>query len=283
MNSSIITASVSMGGLQKKLDLIADNIANVNTVGYKRKDSTFEDLLTSFKQQPEEFRQDGRMSPLGYGRGWGSRFVQTGPDMTQGTFKETGMATDVAIGGRALFEVATDLAGGRAYTRNGAFELTKNENGVTILGTQEGYPVMAVTGTDAATGQPVEGPVAIPDGYRLAIDSEGVITGVNAAGDRLPLGRLKLVEPVRPEELSPTANNLFNVPAGVNRGDILRDFGPDAADGITVRQGFLEQSNVDLTQEMTDLMNVQRAYQLVARAISSSDTMQSLANNMRGS
>lgn len=283
MNSSIITASAAIGGIQKKLDLIADNIANANTVGYKRKDSTFEDLLATFKEQPEKFRQDGRMSPLGYGRGWGSRFVQTGPDLSQGALKETGVATDAAIGGNALFEVETGPAGGRMYTRNGAFQLTQNANGDTILGTQQGYPVVAVTGTDAATGDPVEGPIVVPEGYTLKIDTEGMIAGVNEAGDSLPLGRLKLVVPTRPGELIPVADNLFAVPAGMNRGDMLRDLVPDTADGVTVRQGFLEQSNVDLTQEMTDLMNVQRAYQLTARAISSGDTMSSLANNMRGS
>ena len=172
MNSSMINASVTMNALQQRLDLLAENIANVNTAGYKRKDATFEDLLTNAKQQPEQFRKDGRVSPLGFNQGWGTRFVELGPDMSQGPLNQTGTDTDLAIEGNALFQVATNDAGGRAYTRSGAMQLTVTGNGDTILATEAGYPVIGRT----AKG---EGPIVVPNGFTLQISSEGFVDGVS--------------------------------------------------------------------------------------------------------
>ncbi|MGK9252726.1 flagellar hook-basal body protein [Paenibacillus humicus] len=275
MNGSIINASVTMNALQQRLDLLAENIANVNTAGYKRKQGTFEDLLTNAKQQPEAFRKDGRIGPMGYNQGWGARFLQLGPDMTQGTLKETGTATDLAIEGNALFQVEAD--GKTAYTRSGAFQLTVRGNGDTILATEAGYPVL---GTRGGAGQP--GPIVVPAGVTLQISGEGVVEGVHGDGTRENLGQLSLVSPARPELLTPVEDNLFVVPDGIAAGDVLTDAaaGPDS--GIAVRQGYVEQSNVNVVDEMTELLNVQRAYQLSARALTSADSMLGMANNMRG-
>ncbi|WP_313996980.1 flagellar hook-basal body protein [uncultured Paenibacillus sp.] len=275
MNSSMINAMVSMGGLQQKLDLLADNIANVNTAGYKRKDATFEDLLTNMKQQQEAFEQPVRLTPLGFNQGWGSRMVLVQPDLSQGPIQRSDNVNDIAIQGSALFEVAVDDLGNRAFTRNGAFQMTINENNDAVLTNADGYPVIAET----AAG---EGRVVIPDGYTMRIDAYGNIQAVSRDGfDVRDVGRLKLVQPIKPSVLTPVADNLFIVAQGLNEGDVVRRVVPEEGNDVRLMQGYLEQSNVELGKEMSELIIVQRAYQMSARALSSSDTMMQLANNLR--
>lgn len=282
MNNSIINATVSMSALQQRLDLLAENMANVNTAGYKRKEATFQDLLTNAKQQPEAFRREGRVGPLGYNQGWGARFIQMGPDMTQGSLKETGTSTDLALEGNALFVVASDDAGGRGYTRSGAFQLTVTGQGDTILATATGYPVLGQVPVQTANGVVLrEGPIVVPEGVSLQISPEGVVDGVRADGSRTRLGQLSLVQPTRPESLVAAADNLFAVAPGTDAADVLTPVQAGEGGAVAVRQGFIEQSNVDLVEEMTELLSVQRAYQLSARALTSADTMAGLANNMR--
>lgn len=274
MNSSMINAMVSMNGLQQKLDLMADNIANMNTVGYKRKEATFQDLLNTTTRQPEAFNQPGRLTPLNINQGWGSKLALIQPNLEQGTIKDTGIETDLAIQGNAMFEVIVDENGNRGYTRSGAFQLTMNGNGDTILATAEGYPVVAnVDG--------VERSVVIPEGDKLRVNPDGSMQGVSSDGTTVELGTIKLLQATRPTSLTQVADNLFTVADGINVNDVLQQVAPNAENGVVVRQGALEQSNVNLADEMTELINVQRAYQLSARALSSSDTMMQLANSLR--
>lgn len=274
MNGSMINAMVSMNGLQQKLDLMADNIANMNTVGYKRKEATFQDLLNNTTRQPEAFNQPGRLTPLNINQGWGSKLALIQPNLEQGTIKDTGIETDLAIQGNAMFEVIVDGNGNRGYTRSGAFQLTMNGNGDTILATAEGYPVVAnVDG--------VERSVVIPEGDKLRVNPDGSMQGVSSDGTTVELGTIKLLQATRPTSLTQVADNLFTVADGINVNDVLQQVAPNAENGVVVRQGALEQSNVNLADEMTELINVQRAYQLSARALSSSDTMMQLANSLR--
>lgn len=275
MNSSMITAMVSMNAMQQKLDLIADNIANLNTAGYKRKDATFEDLLTNIKQQDERFAQPGRLTPLGFTNGWGARLAQLQPDLSQGPLQVTDNLYDVAIQGSALFEVITNDAGARAYTRNGAFQAMLNDAGDIVVTTADGYPVVVRT-------EGGEEPLILPGGYTPRIDAFGNVSAVSADGsDVLEIGQLKLVAPVKPGVLTAAADNLFLVADGLNVDEVVSDVLPATDNEVRLAQGYLEQSNVRLEQEMAELIMVQRAYQLSARALSSSDTMMSLANGLR--
>ncbi|WP_424766628.1 flagellar hook-basal body protein [Paenibacillus sp. sgz302251] len=279
MNSSMINAMVSMNGLQQKLDLLADNIANVNTVGYKRKEATFEDLLTNIRQQPASFNQPGRLTPLDFTQGWGAKMTMIQPNLSQGPLSGTEKDTDIAIEGNAMFEVIVDQAGNRGYTRNGAFQLTVGANGDTILATEDGYPVVANI-TDEITGEIVEGNIVVPQGYSLRVNPDGTVFGVSSQ-QTIELGSIKLLQPTRPAGLTAVSDNLYVIPNGINIGDVIQNIIPDSENLISLRQGYLEQSNVVLTDEMTELINVQRAYQLAARALSSSDSMMSMANGMR--
>lgn len=119
MNNSMISAMVSMTGIQQRLDVISDNIANVNTAGYKSKQAAFEDVLTRVQQQPDKYKLDGRSTPMGYNLGFGARLADVTKDMSQGSFNETGNPTDLAIEGNAMF--AVEANGEKMWTRQGAF------------------------------------------------------------------------------------------------------------------------------------------------------------------
>jgi flagellar basal-body rod protein FlgG len=285
MNNSIITSSVSMHGLQQKLDILANNMANSNTVGFKKKEASFEDVLTNIKNQPQGFRQQGRLSPLGFNQGWGSRLVQAQTNMTQGPIQSTNKPTDLAIQGDGLFEVALptiDPATGqpqRAWTRNGEFSLSPDAQGTMTLTTSNGYFLVDTQGD----------PIRIPKGARLSIDQNGQYTAINEMDPTAPptTGQIQLVRVIRPQELQNVGDNLYSLPTGVaNPQNILQNVNGNvgvvnAADRVEVRQGFLEQSNVNMSDEMTELIMIQKAFQLNSRAITSSDTMMNLANNLR--
>ncbi|MGF7035237.1 flagellar basal-body rod protein FlgG [Paenibacillus mucilaginosus] len=289
MNNSMINSSVSMHSLQQKLDLVANNIANVNTTGYKRREASFQDVLTSVKQQPQTFEKNGRLTPLGYGQGWGSKMVAAQLNLQQGSLQVTDNPLDMAIEGNGLFEISAngeDENGNPArttrWTRNGAFELSQSTDPAdprAFLTTKDGHYVM---GAD-------DQPIRIPAGHRVQIQADGVIMAYNEANQTAPpvqAGQLKMVRVVRPQLLEQIGDNLYGLAGDITpqqRDEILQtvNAGNNEVDPITVRQGFLEQSNVNLSEEMTELLTVQRAYQLNSRAISSADQMMNLANNLR--
>lgn len=279
MNNSMISASVTLGSLQQKLDILADNIANANTVGYKRKTAIFEDILTSIQPQEKDFELSGRRTPLGFQQGWGARIATMQLDLTQGVLQMTGNATDVAVEGNGLFEVRTggSLDSPRAFTRHGSFQLLSTGNGDRILMTNTGYPVIAEDGG-------ADSFIVVPQGYDLSIDADGRLLAVGKEGEgSIDLGRLKLMQAAKPELLQSIADNLYGVPENINIEDVVTNVTQLSAEatGIAVRQGFVENSNVSLPDELTDLMNVQRAYQLSARALSSAEQMMGMANNLR--
>lgn len=271
MNQSISAAATSMASVQQKIDMIADNIANVNTIGYKRKQGVFEDLLTSFHQQPASEDLPGRVSSLGLALGHGSRMIMIEPDLTQGNFQETNGTYDLAIDGNALFEVTSNQGGVRAFTRDGAFQLSLRATGEQVLSTQQGFSVVGMDGN----------PIVIPaNAKNVQIDSLGRVNVESSNGQTIEVGQLHLVKPTRPTLLTAVADNLYMVTEGANVDDVVSELSTE--DKVAVRQGFLEQSNSDLTTEMTEVTTMQRTYQMLARAISSGDTLAGLANNMRG-
>ncbi len=267
MNNSMISAAVTMNGLQRKLDLISDNIANLDTVGYKAKQGNFQDVLTRVQQQGESFQLDGRRTDAGFNLGFGARMGEVTVDLTQGPLKETGSLSDLAIEGNALFEIQVN--GEKAWTREGSFQLaslgTDAQN--VYLMTSQGYPVMGTNGQ----------PIRIPATSKLQVDSDGTVRALNANGTSTAAGQISLARVDRSEGLAQTDNNVFVLAAGANEADVLSNNGVTAQ----VRQQYLEQSNVDMTAQMTELLQAQRAYQLAAKALTSSDTMATLANGIR--
>lgn len=284
MNHSMINSMVSMQAIQQKLDVLGNNMANLNTNGFKRKEASFEDILTNIKQQPRGFQQDGRLSPLGFNQGWGAKLSQVQLNFSQGTLSNTGNPTDLAIEGDGLFEIAVQAVDEQgnpvsrtAYTRDGAFDFTvqANDPDRVYLATKEGHLVMGNNG-----------PIAIPKGYKAAIDGSGQVTAYNGSrpeeGGQV-VGQIRVLRAIRPQYLQQMGTNLYTVPATVDPRNVLQDANanPSLEQPIAVRQGFLEQSNVNIADEMTQLTTTQRAFQLSSRALTTSDTMMELVNNLR--
>lgn len=277
MNNSMISAKVSMTAIQQRLDVISDNIANVNTAGYKSKQASFEDVLTRTQQQDDKYKHEGRSTPMGYNLGFGARLVNLTRDMSQGSMMETGNPTDLAIEGNALFAVQD--RGQKVWTRQGAFHFVQdmrpkanpNDPDLMVLVNGDGHLALNRQGE----------PVTAPKDSTVAFDEKGNLLVRQGNGNAVIRGQLQMVDIERPEGLVQLGENLFGLDAGVTEDDV---FGANAATRepqASIRTGFLEQSNVDMTQEMALLMQGQRTYQLAARALTSSDSMAGLANNMR--
>jgi flagellar basal-body rod protein FlgG len=273
MNNSMISAAVSMNSMQSRLDLIADNIANMDTNGYKRKENSFEDVLTRVQEHSKDFRSSVRATPLGYNLGYGVKLASVSTNMEQGTLQNTGVPTDLAIEGNGLFAVESN--GTIAYTREGAFHFVPDptDNTSMLLVNNVGDKVL-----DDKDNQ-----IKVPAVGKVAIDAEGRVWSSNGIEPRVQRGQIQIVEPIRPEGLVQMDGNKFVLANGVTNNDV---FGTKKAllseDLVSIRSGYQEKSNVDLTVEMTDMVQVQRAYQLMARSLTSSDTMMGLANNLRG-
>lgn len=276
MNQSIISASVAMSSLQRKMDVISDNVANLDTHGYKRKTASFADVLTNVTNQLPEFQLPGRATPLGYTNGYGSRISSITRDFSQGEPVVTNIPTDLALIGNGLFEVATPE--GPAYVREGDFQMSPLEGGASLLTNRDGYPIVSTDG----------GTIEIQQGYQMKIDTAGVVYEVDpATSEAIEVGVIRTVQPIKPELLQQLANNLYVIPPGVDANAVLQqlDLTNVAVDGnvpLTVRQGALENSNVSMIDEMTDLIQAQRAYQMASRALASGDAMSGLANSIRG-
>ncbi|MBR2565063.1 MAG: flagellar hook-basal body protein [Paenibacillus sp.] len=278
MNNSMISAKVSMTAIQQRLDVISDNIANVNTAGYKSKQANFEDVLTRVQQQDDKYKQDGRSTPMGYNLGFGARLVNLTRDMSQGSMKETGNPTDLAIEGNALF--AVEANGQKVWTRQGSFHFVPDTR---PKANPNDPDLMVMVNGDGHFALNRQGElVTAPRNSTVAFDEKGnLLMRQGNAADAVIRGQLQMVDIERPEGLVQLADNLFGLEAGLTEDDVFGANAATRAPEASIRTGFLEESNVDLTQEMALLMQGQRTYQLAARALTSSDSMAGLANNMR--
>ncbi|WP_150270565.1 flagellar hook-basal body protein [Paenibacillus tepidiphilus] len=273
MNNSTIGAAVSMSSLQQRLDIIADNIANMNTTGYKSKEGSFEDVLTRVQQQSQDYYQTGRSMPLGFNIGYGVRVSTISNNWEEGTLQETGNPTDLALLGNGLFGVQVN--GEVAYTRQGAFHFTPDPDNADsmLLVDNTGNSVLNTEGE----------PIAVPVNVSAAIDEYGrVLTKRSENEPAVIAGTIMIAEPLSKSTLQAVDGNFYVLPEGVAAEQAFIQRAPGEAAAVSVRSGYLEQSNVDLSKEMTEMMQIQRIYQLAARALSSSDQMLGLANNMRG-
>ncbi|MFC4769495.1 flagellar hook-basal body protein [Effusibacillus consociatus] len=278
---ALYTSASGLTSQQTKLDLIANNIANINTTGYKAKNAQFAELLRSEFTQPDEFRLEGRRSDSGLRVGNGAYAAFMSQLFTQGNLQSTGSMLDLAIEGNGFFAVripGEDQNGEplTAYTRTGKFQVDPI-NGYIV--TDAGYPLMDPNGEPIQIPEELRGrPLSIAPNGDIAVqgDSGSVSIGtVNLVLVRNPEANLQAVgenlyRAVDPQRYNPLEDSLIYL---VEEEDI-RNAG-------LIRQGALEMSNVDLPQEMTELIQVQRAYQVNARSVQTVDAMMGMANNLR--
>ncbi|WP_088031904.1 flagellar hook-basal body protein [Evansella clarkii] len=276
MNQSMISAAVTMGQLQYKMDTTGHNLANLNTTGYKRRDTSFADLLfQQVNNQPVAGQEAGRLTPNGIRVGSGGAIAQTSVRFEQGTIRETGRDLDVALTEKGyFFEISPTDDGDRRFTRDGAFYLSpnpavENEN---LLVNRDGEYVLSSTGT----------PISIPAGHEdLLIRENGIVEVTMPGGAVVNAGQLQLVEVTKPQLLSALGGSNFIFSGleelGLEEADVMAE----AAGTDVFRQKALEMSNVDMGRETAEMLLAQRNYQFNARAISIGDEMMGLVNNIR--
>lgn len=276
MSRSMIQAAVTMGQLQQKLDTIGHNLANSQTTGYKSRQAEFSSLLF---QQIENLNHPangtGRLTPDGIRIGSGARMGAINSNMNAGNIVTTDRMLDTALLRENYFyqiQVTENNVTEIRYTRDGAFYLSPiNDNGDLMLVTKDGHPVLGANG-----------PIVIEPGFdSIQIQDNGQIV-VSRNGQTETAGSLAVVEITRPRILEAAGNNMFRLPdlaaLGYAFGEIVQ--APANIDGM-LKSGALEQSNVDIAEQMSELILTQRSYQFNARTISTSDQMMGLINQLR--
>lgn len=242
MLEGLYTAAAGMAAQQQRMDSLANDVANVNTAGYKQLRTGFRDLV---------YAQQGRGAANGIDAGSGSAAQTVGRSFAQGSLQQTGQPLDVALEGPGFLQVRTP-DGQLALTRDGSLRVTNTGQLVT------------------STGATVEPPVNFPAGTNLAgvaVARDGTITSGNEV-----IGRLVAVDVRAPQALTSIGDNLFTANA---------DSGAPQAVPTTIAGGYIEASNVSLADAMVDMMQSQRAYELSSRAIRQQDEMAAIANGIR--
>jgi flagellar basal-body rod protein FlgG len=259
MMRSLWTAATGMIGQELNMDVVANNLANVNTAGFKKSRVDFEDLLYQTLRQPGAAQATGQLIPTGIQVGMGVRPVAVQKLFSQGDYQQTDNQLDLAIEGEGFFQL---LQGDQeVYTRNGAFKL--DNNGVIV--DSHGYVL-----------QPQ---FTVPDGTTsLVVDPSGTITALASDGTQLAQAQMTLYRFPNEGGLYARGKNLFTpTPAS---GDPVEG-APGVGQFGTVAQGFLEMSNVAVVDEMVNMIVAQRAYEANSKAIQTSDQMLQLANNVK--
>lgn len=258
MLKAFFTSATGMRAQELLIDNTANNLANVNTTGFKKSHLEFADLLYDISRVPGASTSEGQTSPIGLQIGNGVRPIGTTTLWTQGTMNQTGEQTHMAIEGEGFFKVL--MPDGRfAYTRDGAFH--KDANGLLVNG----------------DGRPLEPNITIPqDVQRIAISQAGQVE-IWQNGTPSILGTIQLVRFSNPAGLEQIGGNLLR--ETVSSGpEILGNAGQEGLGMI--RQGFLEGSNVEVVSEMVNLITAQRAYEINSRAIRAGDEMLSSTSQL---
>jgi len=261
MMRSLYTAATGMIAQQLQIDVTSNNIANVNTIGYKKGRAEFADLMYQTMQYAGAATSSTTMSPTGMDVGLGVRPTSIQKSFTQGNFKETGNDLDMVISGNGFFQIQMP-DGTTAYSRNGSFKLDGNGTVVTA----DGYPLMPQL-------------VVPADATKVSIAQDGTVSVLQPGQTALQqIGQIETASFVNPAGLHALGdNNYINTTAS---GDAIVGVpGLEGRGGI--RQGFVEMSNVQLVEEMTDLITGQRAYEANSKAILTSDEMLSIVNGLK--
>ena len=261
---TLYTAATGMESLQTKLDVIANNLANVNTTGFKKGRANFEDLFYRHEKLPGAEDAGGQLTATGISVGLGSRVSSIQTNFVQGAFQQTGNSLDLAIEGRGFFQV-TDPTGETLYTRAGNFSI--NADGALVIGS-------------ASTGRILDPAISIPpDATGISISAEGIVSVQQPGSANLQqVGQMSLATFVNPEGLLKLGENLYAETAASGTATIANPGSPGVG---VVRQNTLEASNVEPVQELIDLITTQRAFELNSQAVQAGDQILQLISNLR--
>lgn len=253
MLRSLHIARTGLDAHQTQLDVISNNLANVSTTGFKRGRAVFEDLLYQVIRQPGAQSSQQTQLPSGLQLGVGVRPVATERLHTQGSLQQTGNALDVAINGRGFFQVLLP-DGTTGYTRDGSFQT--DSQGTLVI----------------ASGFAVQPNITVPaDALEITVARDGTVS-VTQPGVAAPttLGQLQLATFVNPAGLQSQGENLYAETAASGAPQV----NAPGTNGLGVlNQSFVENSNVNVAEELVNMIIAQRAYELNSRAITTSDQM----------
>lgn len=263
MFRALSTGALGMSAQQKSVDNIANNLANVGTTGYKRSSIAFQDLFyenvadSKHGSNASQVSNDGPSLQIGHG----SRAVATIRNFMQGSVTETGNALDMAISGSGFFQVEKP-DGTIGYSRDGNF--SRNSNGMLVNN----------------SGLPLADQIEVPmEAVAINISQEGIVSAQMAGDNReVELGQIELAKFVNPGGLSAQGDNLF----AETESSGMPFFGAPGTESFgVVRQGYLEESNVDIVKEMVQLIEAQRAYETNSKMVQTAEDMMSMTNQIK--
>jgi flagellar basal-body rod protein FlgG len=261
MLRALYTAATGSQSQQFNIDVIANNVSNVNTTGYKKARAEFQDLLSQTYSAPGALGSQGTTDPIGTQVGLGVKVAATQRIFLPGSIQQTGNPLDLAIQGDGFFQVQTD-SGAVAYTRDGNFK--RDASGTLV--TSDGYPV-----------QPN---ISIPnDATEIVIGLNGTVSVRQPGSANLnQIGQLQLARFANPAGLDSIGRNLFQLtPASGN--PVTGAAGQGDFANTTITQGFTEGSNVQIVEELINLISAQRAFEANSKVIQASDEVLKTANN----
>ncbi len=261
MHSALYVSKTGLAAQDKQLTTISNNLANASTVAFKRDRAVFEDLLYQIQRQPGAQSTEETQLPSGLQLGTGVRVVGTQKQFTEGSLQVTDQALDLAIDGRGFMQILQP-DGSLAYTRNGQLHL--NSDGQLVNG----------------SGLLLQPSIAVPqEAQTVTIGTDGTVSAV-LQGNATPqvLGNILLVDFVNPGGLQSAGGNLFLETA--SSGNPIS--GTPGQNGIgELLQGTLENSNVDIVEEMVNMITTQRTYEMNSKVVSTADQMlQNITQNL---
>ncbi len=261
MIRALWTAASGMQAQQKNIDVVAHNLANVNTTGFKRSRADFQDLIYQNLKSTGSPATNATQVPTGIQIGLGTRLAAVTKIFTPGDFSQTGNELDIAIEGDGFFQIQQP-DGTTGYSRAGAFK--RDSQGRVV--TPEGNPLLPE--------------IVIPsNATKINIGSDGTVS-VQQAGQNAPttVGSIQLASFSNPSGLSAQGKNIY-LPSDASG---TATTGTPGQNGLgSVAQGLLEMSNVNVAEEMVNMIVGQRAYEINSKAVQASDEMLQTANNMR--
>ena len=259
MFSSLWVAKTGLDAQQTRMDVISNNLANANTTGFKSSRASFQDLMYQNLRQPGGQTTEQTQSPSGLMLGTGVRVVGSEKLFTQGNAQQTGNALDLQIQGRGFLQV-TQPDGTVAYTRDGSLHLDQNGQVVT------------------SSGYALDPAIVIPQNAQsVTIGTDGTVSA-KLPGQAAPqqVGTVQLADFINPAGLQPSGDNLYLETASSGAPQI----GQPGLNGMgTVAQGSLESSNVNVVEQMVDMIETQRTYEMNSKAISAADSMLQFLTN----
>ncbi|HJW05091.1 MAG TPA: flagellar basal-body rod protein FlgG [Rhodanobacter sp.] len=259
MFSSLWVAKTGLDAQQTRMDVISNNLANANTTGFKSARASFQDLVYQNLRQPGGQTTEQTQAPSGLMLGTGVRVAGSEKLFTQGNIEQTGNSLDLAVQGRGFLQV-TMPDGSIAYTRDGSLHMDQNGQIVT------------------ANGYALDPAISVPaNAQSITIGSDGTISvSVPGQAATQQIGTVQLADFINPAGLQPNGDNLYLETASSGSPQI----GQPGLNGLgTLAQGALESSNVNVVEQMVDMIETQRTYEMNSKAVSAADSMLQFLTN----